>query len=113
MRSVGIVAVVILSAIILAGPALAKGTAGKVVAIDGEKVVVQLADGGGASFPVGTRGLDIKSGNGVSLRGRVVAASGDKITLRIMRGKASSLAVGAAVDIEKPIKTGSEEMQGC
>ncbi len=113
MRSALIVAVLILSAVILAGPALAKGTAGKVVAIEGEKVVLQLGAGGGTSFPVGTRGLDIKNANGVSVRGRVVAASGDKITLRIVKGKASSLAVGAAVEIERAMKAGSEEMQGC
>ncbi len=113
MRSVAIVAAVFLAAVSVAGPVLAKGTAGKVVAIEGEKIVLQLAEGGGASFPVGTRGLDVKSGDGVSLRGRVVAANGDKITLRIMRGKASSLAVGASVEIEKAMKAGSEEMQGC
>ena len=112
MRSAVMVAVVIL-AVILAGPVLAKGTAGKVVAIEGEKVVLQLAEGGGASFPVGTRGLDIKGADGVSLRARVVAANGDKVTFRIMRGKASSLAVGAAVEVDRAMKSGSEEMQGC
>ncbi len=113
MRSAAIVAVVILSAVILAGPALAKGTAAKVVAIEGEKVVLQVAEDGAANFPVGTRGLDVKSANGASVRGRVVAANGNKITLRVVKGKASSLSVGAAVEIEKAMKTGSEEMQGC
>ncbi len=113
MRSIAIVAVVVLSAVILAGPALAKGTAAKVVAIEGEKVVLQFAEDGAKSFPVGTRGLDVKSADGGWVRGRVVAVNGNKITLRVVKGKASSLSVGAAVEIEKAMKAGSEEMQGC
>ncbi len=113
MRAAGIVAMVLLAAVCLAGPVVAKDSGGKVLAIEGEKVVLQLGEGDGASYPVGTRGIDIKTADGVSVRGRVVAASGDKITFRIMKGKASSLTVGVRITLEKAKKTGSEEMQGC
>jgi len=113
MRAAGIVAVVLLVAVSLAGPALAKSATGKVLAIDGVKVVLQVGEGEAADFPLGTRGIDIKTADGVSVRGKVVAVSGDKITFRIMKGKASSLTVGASVALERAMKPGSEEMQGC
>ncbi len=113
MRAATIVAMVLVAAAIMAGPALAAGTSGKVTAVDGDKVVVTVADGGGASFPVGTRGIDLKSADGVSIRGKVVAVNGDKVTFKIMRGKASSLAVGTSVNVERAVRAASEEMQGC
>jgi hypothetical protein len=113
MRAAAIVAMVVMAAVILAGPVLALGTSGKVTSIDGEKVVVLVGQGAAEAFPVGTRGVDIKAGDGASVRGRVVAAVGDKVTFRIMKGKASSLHVGASVELQRAIKAGSEEMQGC
>ncbi len=113
MRTAVIVAIALAAAVILAGPVVAAGTSGKVAAIEGDKVVVQAGQGDGATFPVGTRGIDIKSLDGTSVRGRVVAVNGDKITFKIMRGKASSLAVGASVVLERAVKAASEEMQGC
>lgn len=111
-RRAAIVLIVLLAATCLAASGLAKGTSGKVLSIEGDKVTLQLEKGGGANFPAGTRGIDIKSGD-VSVRGRVVSAKGDKVTFRIMRGKASSLEVGANVELEKAVRSGSEEMQGC
>ncbi len=108
--SIGLI--VLFAAVCLAGSSLAKGVSGKVLAVEGDKVTLQLAEGAGANFPTGTRGIDIRSGD-VSVRGRVISAKGDKITFRIMRGKASSLAVGAQVELEKAIRSASEEMQGC
>ncbi len=113
MRAAAIVAVVLVAAFCVAGPVLAAGTSGKVASVDGDKVIVQVDKGSVAAFPVGTRGIDIKSAEGVSLRARVVAVNGDKITFRVMRGKASSLAAGTAVDLQRAMKAGSEEMQGC
>ncbi len=113
MRAAVIVAITLVAAVTLAGPVLAAGTSGKVTAIEGEKVVVLVGDGGGASFPVGTRGIDIKSADGVSIRGKVVAVNGDKITFKIMRGKAASLSVGTSVNLERAVRAASEEMQGC
>jgi len=113
MRTAGIVALVLLAAVSLAGPVVAKDMSGKILAIEGEKVVLQLADGDGANFPVGTRGIDLTAADGASVRARVVSASGDKITFRVMRGKASSLNVGASVTLGRAKRTGSEEMQGC
>ena len=113
MRAAAIVAMVVMAVTTLAGPGFALGTSGKVTSIDGEKVVIQLGQGAGENFPVGTRGVDIRTGDGVSVRARVVAAIGDKVTFRVMRGKASSLRVGASVELQRAIKAGSEEMQGC
>lgn len=113
MRAAAIVAMVVMAAVTLAGPGFALGTSGKVTSVDGEKVVVQVGHGAADAFPVGTRGIDIRSDAGVSIRGKVVAAIGDKVTFRIMRGKASSLRVGDSVDLQRAIKAGSEEMQGC
>ncbi len=113
MRAAAIAAVVLVAAVCLAGPVLGAGTSGKVASVDGDKVIVQVDKGGAAAFPVGTRGIDIKSADGVSLRGKVVAVNGDKITFRVMRGKASSLSAGTAVDLQRALKAGSEEMQGC
>ncbi len=113
MRAAMIVAVVLVATLSLAGPVFAAGTPGKVAAVEGDKVVVQLGNGGAAAFPLGTRGIDIKTVAGVSVRGKVVAVNGDKVTFRIMRGKASSLTAGASVELERAMKAGSEEMQGC
>ncbi len=113
MRKMAITMVAIIAAVGLAAPAFAAGFAGKIVSIEGDKLAIQVARGDAADFPVGTRGVDIKSDDGTSVRARVVAASGDKITFRVMRGKASSLAAGASVTLEKARKSGSEEMQGC
>lgn len=113
MRAAAIVAMAVMAALILAGPALALGTSGKITSIDGEKVVVLVGQGAAESFPVGTKGVEIRNGDGVSVRGRVVAAVGEKVTFRIMRGKASSLHVGDSVELQRAIKAGSEEMQGC
>jgi len=113
MRTAGIVALVLLAVVSLAGPVVAKDTTGKILAIEGEKVVLQLGNGDGANFPVGTRGIDLTAIDGATVRARVVAASGDKITFRVMKGKASSLNVGASVTLERAKKAGSEEMQGC
>ncbi len=113
MRATAIAATVILAAVIMAGPALAKGATGKVASVDKDKVVLQLGDSEGANFPVGTRNVEIRSTDGVTLKGRVVAVTGDKVTFKIMRGKASSLDVGGSVSLEKIVRTGSEEMQGC
>lgn len=113
MRAAAIVAMAVLAVFTLAGPGLALGTSGKVTAIDGEKVVVQVSQGAAEAFPVGTRGIDIKTGDGVSVRAKVVAAIGDRLTFRVMRGRASSLHVGASVELQRAIKAASEEMQGC
>ncbi len=113
MRAAVIVAATLVAAIMLAGPVLAAGTSGKVTAIEGDKVVVQVGPGNAATFPVGMRGIDIKSADGVSIRGKVAAVNGDKVTFKIMRGKASSLAVGTSVELQKAVKAASEEMQGC
>lgn len=113
MRMAAIVTVALTAAVLLAAPVLAAGTSGKVAAIDGDKVVVLVGEGDGAKFPVGTRGIDIKSADGASIRGKVVAVTGDKVTFRIMRGKASGLAVGTSVNLERAVKAASEEMQGC
>ncbi len=113
MRAAAVVAITLVAAIILAGPVLAAGTSGKVTAVEGEKVTVLVGDGSGANFPVGTRGIDIKSAEGVSIRGKVVALNGDKVTFKIMRGKASSLSAGTSVNLEKAVRAASEEMQGC
>ncbi len=113
MKRRALIGLIVLAAVFcIAGSGLAKGVSGKVLAVEGDKVTLQLQEGAGANFPAGTRGIDIKSGD-VSVRGRVVSAKGDKVTFRIMRGKASSLAVGAQVELEKAVRGASEEMQGC
>ncbi len=104
----------VLAAILLAGPVLALSGSGKVVAVEKDRVTLQLEKGQGARFPVGTRGIDISSAHGVTVRGRVVSVTNDKVIFRIMRGNASSLSVGAAVKLEQIVRTGTaEEMQGC
>lgn len=113
MRAAAVIAMAVLAAFSLAGPVLAADTSGKVTAIEGDKVVVQAAQGAGEMFPAGTKGVEIKAGDGTSLRGKVVAAVGDRLTLRILKGKASSLRVGASVELQRIMKAGSEEMQGC
>ncbi len=104
---------VLIGAVCTAGIALALSGSGKVMSVEADRVVLQLAKGQGGAFPVGTRGIDIKTADGITVRGRVVSVKGDKVTFRIMRGVAASLPVGAAVKLDQPLKAGSEEMQGC
>lgn len=98
----------------LAGTAAAKSAAGKVVAVEGDKVTVQLEKGSAADFPVGTSGVEVKGG-GKSVKGKVLASGGNKVTIQVKKGAASSLAAGAAVEVEaaEKAKAGGEELQGC
>lgn len=101
-----------LATIFLAGPGLARGGPGKIAAINGDKVVVQLEKGKGAAFPVGMRDVEIK-GEGASVRGRIVESRADRITVKVVRGKTSSLSVGSAVEVGQAADAGAEGIDGC
>ncbi len=103
---------VLLAVMFLAAPVQARDGRGKITAINGDKVVVQLEKGKGAGFPVGMRDVEIKGG-GASVRGRVVESSADRITLKVVRGKVSTLSVGSAVEVGQAADAGAEGIDGC
>lgn len=105
-------ATVFLAVILLAGPVLARSGLGKITAVNGDRVVVQLEKGKGAGFPVGMRDVEIKGG-GAAVRGRVVESSADRITVKVVRGKVSTLSVGAAVEVGQAADAGAEGIDGC
>lgn len=111
-RTAAAFALAFLVTLFLAGPVLARGGPGRITAINGDKVVVQLEKGKGAGFPVGMRDVEIKGG-GVSVRGRIVESSADRITVKVVRGKASSLSVGSTVEVGQAADAGAEGIDGC
>lgn len=111
-RAAAVLATVSLAVIFLAGPVLARSGQGKIAAVNGDRVVVQLEKGKGAGFPVGMRDVEIKGG-GASVRGRIVESSADRITIKVVRGKVSALSVGAAVEVGQAADAGAEGIDGC
>lgn len=112
-RGAAVVVVILLGLACLAGPAVAAGASGKVTAISGDKVTVELEKGKAAGFPVGMRDVEIKGAGGANVRGRVMAVKGDRITIKVVRGKPSSLSVGGAVNVGQAADAGAEGIDGC
>lgn len=83
------------------------------MAVDGDKVVVQLNGGKGAAFPVGMRDVEIRESGAVCVRGRVVASSKDRITIKVVKGKIAKLYSGAGVEVGQAADAGAEGIDGC